>query len=301
MSDRPTPEQILAFWHEAGVDACVGDEPVDRFAESAEEQARAATMPPEPSPRAASLPRTGPSPRTEPSRSAAPAPPRGRKSDDERRAEAGLGQVAIPDEQAISDARSLAEGASTLEELRDAVEQFRGVNLAFTAKNPCFADGNPAADLMVIGEAPGRDEDIQGLPFVGRSGQLLDRILKAIGRDRSDTYITNVIYWRPPGNRKPTLHEIHICQAFIERQILLADPKVLVFTGNTPTQTLLSTKDGIMRTRGRWRDYTPPGGTRAIPAMPTLHPAFLLRQPQQKRNVWADMLEVRAKLTELAG
>ena len=149
---------------------------------------------------------------------------------------------------------------------------------------------------MVVGEAPGRDEDIEGLPFVGRSGQLLDRILKAIGRDRTDTYISNVIYWRPPGNRKPTLHEVHICQPFIERQILLADPAVLVFAGNTPTQTLLGTKDGITRMRGRWRDYTPPGGARAIPAMPTLHPAFLLRQPQQKRHVWTDMLAVAEKL-----
>ena len=214
--------------------------------------------------------------------------------------EGGARRVNVPDEQAVKDARSLAESASDLTELREAVEAFRGINLAFTAKNPCFADGNPDGPLMVVGEAPGRDEDIEGLPFVGRSGKLLDKILAAIGQDRTTTYISNVIYWRPPGNRKPTLHEVHICQAFIERQILLADPAVLVFAGNTPTQTLLGTRDGITRMRGRWREYTPPGGSRAIPAMPTLHPAYLLRQPQQKRHIWSDMLTVRERLSRIA-
>ena len=279
----PSPVEILAFWAEAGVDVCVEDAPIDRYAVSAVEAERKAAE--------VARPVERPAPRVAPS---SPAPTREAERGD------GARRVNVPDEQAIKDARALADAANTLDELREAVERFRGINLAFTAKNPCFADGNPDGPLMVIGEAPGRDEDINGLPFVGRSGQLLDRILAAIGRDRTSTYISNVIYWRPPGNRKPTLHEVHVCQAFIERQILLADPKVLVFAGNTPTQTLLGTRDGITRMRGRWRDYTPPGGTRAIPAMPTLHPAFLLRQPQQKRHIWSDVLSVAEKLETLA-
>ena len=283
MDERaPTPAEVLAFWAESGVDVALENAPVDRYARSAAEAERPRAQAAKPAPRAA--------PATQPASSHGPA----------RTPEKKLN---VPDEQAIKDARSLAAAATNLDELRRAVEEFRGVNLAFTAKNPCFADGNPAAPLMVIGEAPGRDEDISGLPFVGRSGQLLDRILHAIGRDRASadkgTYISNVIYWRPPGNRKPTLHEVHICQAFIERQIELADPRVVVFAGNTPTQTLLGTREGITRMRGRWKAYTPPGGTRAIPAMPTLHPAFLLRQPQQKRHIWNDMLAVREKLREL--
>ena len=283
MDERaPTPAEVLAFWAESGVDVAMEDGPIDRYARSAAEAERAMAEVEKPTARTA--------PTARPTQQRAPA----------RTAEQKLN---VPDEQAIKDAKSLAAAATTLEELRIAVEEFRGVNLAFTAKNPCFADGNPDGGLMVIGEAPGRDEDISGLPFVGRSGQLLDRILHAIGRDRASadkgTYISNVIYWRPPGNRKPTLHEVHICQAFIERQIELADPKVVVFAGNTPTQTLLGTREGITRMRGRWKEYTPPGGTRAIPAMPTLHPAFLLRQPQQKRHIWNDMLAVREKLREL--
>lgn len=286
MSDRPSPADALAFWAESGVDVCLEDVPIDRFARSAEEARVEAERVTEAA--------QAPAPRTLPARgqpSALTPPPAGRRSAEQK--------LNVPDEQAIRDAKSLAAAATTLDELRQAVEEFRGVNLAFTAKNPCFADGNPDGPLMVIGEAPGRDEDISGLPFVGRSGQLLDRILKAIGRDRADTYISNVIYWRPPGNRKPTLHEVHICQAFIERQIELAAPEIVVFAGNTPTQTLLGTREGITRMRGRWRSYTPPGSERAIPAMPTLHPAFLLRQPQQKRHIWNDMLSVAEKLREL--
>ena len=283
MSDAPSPTEILAFYAEAGVDVMLEDAPVDRFAESAREAdavkiaAERATPPSKPARRAPP---------------GADAPSRTTRMTPEQK-------LNVPDEQAIADARSLAALANDLTELREAVEQFRGINLAFTAKNPVFADGNPGGALMVVGEAPGRDEDIEGLPFVGRSGKLLDRILHAIERDRRDTYITNVIYWRPPGNRKPTLHEVHICQAFVERQIELANPRALLLTGNTPTQTLLETRDGITKMRGRWREYTPPGSTRAIPALPTLHPAFLLRQPQQKRLLWNDMLAMKAKLREL--
>ena len=310
--DDRSPAAILAFWAEAGVDACLEDAPVDRFAragaeeaaERAERERRGATPT---ATRTATPTADARAERAAPNRSSGPdaarnapagAPPAA-PSVQRPRASRPEAQLNVPDEQAVADAAALARSAGTIEELRQAVEEFRGINLAFTAKNPCFADGNPQGPLMVIGEAPGRDEDIGGLPFVGRSGKLLDLILKAIGRDRTDTYISNVIYWRPPGNRKPTLHEVHVCQPFIERQIELAAPRALVLAGNTPTQTLLGTKEGITRMRGRWRDYTPPGGTRAIPAMPTLHPAFLLRQPQQKRHIWNDMLAVAERLREL--
>ena len=176
---------------------------------------------------------------------------------------------------------------------------FDGCNLKATAKGLVFADGNPEAELMLVGEAPGRDEDIEGLPFVGRSGQLLDRILAAIGRDRNSAYIANVIPWRPPGNRTPTPHETEICRPFIERQIELANPKVLVTLGGPSAGVLLGSATGIMKLRGNWREHTTPGGVR-IPTMPTLHPAYLLRNPAHKKFAWRDFLEVRARLTALA-
>ncbi|KAB2950684.1 MAG: uracil-DNA glycosylase [Rhizobiaceae bacterium] len=181
----------------------------------------------------------------------------------------------------------------------DRVAGFDGCNLKFTAKSLVFADGNPDADLMLVGEAPGRDEDIEGLPFVGRSGQLLDRMLAAIGRDRTSAYIANVIPWRPPGNRTPTPLETEICRPFIERQIELARPKVLVCLGGPSAKTLLNTTEGILRLRGNWRVHVTASGV-AIPAMPTLHPAYLLRNPAHKKLAWRDFLEVKAKLREFA-
>ena len=151
---------------------------------------------------------------------------------------------------------------------------------------------------MVVGEAPGRDEDIEGRPFVGRSGQLLDRMLAAIGLDRTSAYIANVIPWRPPGNRTPTPHETEICRPFIERQIELVAPKLLVTLGGASAKVLLNTPDGIMRLRGNWRAYAMRSGE-TIPVMPTLHPAYLLRNPAHKRLAWRDFLEVKAKLREL--
>jgi DNA polymerase len=208
--------------------------------------------------------------------------------------------MAVPDQAQAALARELARAAATLDELRDAMASFEGCNLRFTAKNLVFADGNPQADLMLVGEAPGRDEDIQGLPFVGRSGQLLDRMLAAIGLDRNSAYIANVIPWRPPGNRTPTPHETEICRPFIERQIELVNPKVLVNLGGPSAKTLLNTTEGILRLRGNWRVHTTASGT-AIPAMPTLHPAYLLRTPAHKRLAWRDLLEVKMKLRGLQG
>jgi len=201
----------------------------------------------------------------------------------------------VPDGAQAALARDLARSAASLDELREIMLNFDGCNLKATAKGLVFADGNPEADLMLVGEAPGRDEDIEGLPFVGRSGQLLDRILAAVGRDRKSAYIANVIPWRPPGNRTPTPHETEICRPFIERQIELANPKVLVTLGGPSANVLLGSTTGIMKLRGNWREHVTPGGVR-IPAMPTLHPAYLLRNSAHKKFAWRDFLEVQARL-----
>jgi uracil-DNA glycosylase len=191
-------------------------------------------------------------------------------------------------------ARSLARNATTLDELRDSLADFDGCALKLTAKSLVFADGNPAARVMLVGEAPGREEDLQGLPFVGRSGQLLDRMLAAIGLSRNDVYIANVVPWRPPGNRTPTPQETALCRPFIERQIELVNPDFLVCLGGAAAKELLATTEGILRLRGQWRVYDT--GKRQIQAMATLHPAYLLRQPLQKRLVWRDLLALRAAL-----
>jgi uracil-DNA glycosylase len=206
--------------------------------------------------------------------------------------------AAVPDEAQASLARQAARQAQSLDELHQTMAAFDGCNLKFTAKNLVFADGNPDADLMLVGEAPGRDEDLEGLPFVGRSGQLLDRMLAAIGRDRQSAYIANVIPWRPPGNRTPTPHETEICRPFIERQIELANPKVLVTLGGPAAKLLLGTPEGVLRLRGNWRVHVTAAGA-SIPTMPTLHPAYLLRNPAHKKLAWRDFLEVKAKLKSL--
>ncbi len=191
-------------------------------------------------------------------------------------------------------AREAAERARSLDDLKAILERFEGCALRTTATRLVFADGHPGARLMLVGEAPGYEEDRQGLPFVGRSGQLLDRMLKSIGLDRTAVYIANVVPWRPPGNRTPTPQETLICLPFIRRQIELADPDVLVCLGGPSMQTLLEVKDGIMKARGRWMTYH--NGGREIRAMATLHPAYLLRQPLAKRLVWRDFLAIRKSL-----
>jgi len=199
-------------------------------------------------------------------------------------------------EAAIQSAREAARTAPSLEALRALLENFEGCALKSTATRLVFADGNPQARIMFVGEAPGREEDIEGLPFVGRSGKLLDRMIAAIGLDRSSVYIANVIPWRPPGNRTPTPQETQICLPFIQRQIELVNPDVLVTLGNPSTQTLLSTREGIMKTRGRWFDYDT--GTRIIRAIATFHPAYLLRSPSYKRMAWQDLRAIAKALAE---
>ncbi|MBI5263101.1 MAG: uracil-DNA glycosylase [Bradyrhizobium sp.] len=266
----PTLKQLLAFYLEAGVDCALAEEPVNRLAE------------PEPVP----APREAPPIEVTPvgiKRSvAAPAVLRS--------------EAATPPDVAIASAREAARTAPTLEALRELMDKFEGCALKYTATRLVFADGNPEARIMFVGEAPGRDEDLEGLPFVGRSGKLLDRMIGAIGLDRGTAYIANVIPWRPPGNRTPTPQETQICLPFIRRQIELVDPDLLITLGNPSTQALLGTREGIMRTRGRWFDYDT--GTRVIRALPTFHPAYLLRSPGYKRLAWQDLRAIARALEQ---
>jgi len=197
-----------------------------------------------------------------------------------------------PPDQAARSAAETARAAQTLDELRAALEAFDGCALKKTATQLVFADGAPDASIMLVGEAPGGDEDRIGRPFVGRAGQLLDRMLASIGLDRTKVYIANVVPWRPPGNRTPTPQETAICLPFISRQIALVDPRWLVCLGSSATQTLLGAKEGITRARGVWRDYAIEDG-RTIPALPMFHPAYLLRTPGAKRWAWADLRKLR--------
>jgi DNA polymerase len=189
---------------------------------------------------------------------------------------------------------------SSLADIEAALAQFEACPLKKTATNLCFADGNPAARVMLIGEAPGRDEDLQGKPFVGRSGQLLDRMLEAISLSRhaatreESVFITNVVFWRPPGNRTPTEAETTMCLPFLLRTIEVQQPDFIVCLGATPAHRLTGRSDGILKLRGRWLEAQ--SGGRKIPLLPTLHPAYLLRQPAQKRLAWRDMLLLREAL-----
>lgn len=286
--DLPDLRDLLAFYADAGVDEALEDTPVNRFLTPAPKNT------PLPSPAAFQPSRPAPA-----GSETRPAPQTFRATDTPAGQAARPASATVPDEQQAALARQLARSASSLDELRQAMATFDGCNLKSTAKNLVFADGNPEARLMLVGEAPGRDEDLEGLPFVGRSGQLLDRMLAAIGFDRTSAYIANVIPWRPPGNRTPTPHETEICRPFIERQIELVNPQVLINLGGPSAKTLLNTGEGILRLRGNWRVHTTAGGV-AIPAMPTLHPAYLLRTPAHKRLAWRDFVEVKVKMDGLA-
>lgn len=194
----------------------------------------------------------------------------------------------------VQDAIKRAASASSLDELKALLTEYEGCGLKKTATNTVFEDGNRDARIMLVGEAPGRDEDLEGRPFVGRSGQLLDKILQAIGFDRNSVYIGGILPWRPPGNRTPTNAEMEMCKPFIKRQIELKNPDLLVFLGASSAKNLLETTDGILKLRGKWRSYS----NAEIPVLPTLHPANLLRQPAQKRLVWRDFLNLRKAAAE---
>jgi DNA polymerase len=279
----PDLRDLLAFYAEAGAYDALVEEPVNRFEENKRPAVEAAPLPlPAKNWERESPTSMPPSPRFSQGEGPAPTSPK----------------AAVPDGAQAALARELAANSATLDELREHMARFEGCNLKFTAKNTVFADGNPDAAVMLVGEAPGRDEDVEGLPFVGRSGQLLDRMLAAIGLDRTSVYIANVIPWRPPGNRTPTPHEAEICRPFIERQIELAGPKLLITLGGPSAKLLLNTVDGILRLRGNWRSHVTASGV-SIPTMPTLHPAYLLRNPAHKKLAWRDFLEVKAKLKQL--
>ena len=205
-----------------------------------------------------------------------------------------------PADDAVNTARALAADAKTVADLRTAVDKFNGCALKATARNTVFSDGVDDAPVLILGEAPGKDEDEQGKPFVGRSGQLLDKMLATIGLDRkSNVLISNTIYWRPPGNRDPTDGETLSCLPFVERLIELSRPKLLILTGKAAAHTVLKREDGVMKLRGRKLQYTREGIKAPVNAMVMLHPAYLLRQPQQKRLAWADLLLAEAWLEEL--
>ncbi len=251
---------LLSWYLEMGVDIAVDDAPQHRFTEAG---------------------------------SAAPARPRGPTAATPGQ---GIGPgprvlaelaAAMPASAIEASARDSAAAAQNLDDLRERLARFEGCGLKAVATQLVFGDGNPAAKIMLIGEAPGADEDRQGVPFVGRAGRLLDKMLGAIGLDRTKVYIANIVPWRPPGNRTPTPIETAACLPFTRRQIELVDPEILVCLGAASAQTLLGGKDGIMRMRGRWLAY--PAARKEIRALAMLHPAYLLRQPSQKKLAWHDL------------
>ena len=251
---------LLRWYAEMGVDIAVDDAPHDRFAESRASICRAEM---------GSLPA---------------APPETIEISRRVMREPG---TALPPETIAASAWEQAAAAQSLDDLRERLSRFEGCGLKATATRLVFGDGNPSADVMFVGEAPGADEDREGVPFVGRAGQLLDKMLASIGLDRGKVYIANVVPWRPPGNRTPTPLETSACLPFTRRQIELVDPKILVCLGGASAQTLLGGKEGVMRMRGRWFAYL--AGNTEIRALAMLHPAFLLRQPAQKKLAWQDL------------
>jgi len=265
---RPHPIDVLRFYAENGVDIALEETAPNRLAEPA----AILEAPRRDAPSPFGAPPATVRPQSAPRNVAPPAAP----------------------EAAIRDAAQLAASANSLDELRAAIESFQGCALKATAMRTVFSDGNPEARVMLVGEAPGADEDREGLPFVGRSGKLLDRMLGAIALDRTSVYIANIIPWRPPGNRTPTPQESAICLPFIKRQIQLADPDILVCLGGPSATTLLELREGITRTRGRWFEYDT--GTRKIRAIALFHPAYLLRSPAHKKLAWQDLLAIRKAL-----
>ena len=247
-------ESLLAFWRDAGVDACFGDAPVDRTHVAPPPAVKAVT-----------------------------------------KATASVTPVAAAGD-ALSDARRLAAGAGSLEALGEAIAAFEGCPLrSMGASQAVFCRGNPEGDVLIIGEGPGAEEDARGQPFIGKAGKLLDRMLAEAGLE-GRVFITNTVFWRPPGNRTPTPAEQAVCAPFIERTFALLKPKAVLLLGAAAARSVLATDEGIMRMRGQWREWRLAEGAVSAPALPTLHPAFLLRQPVAKREVWADLLSLAARI-----
>jgi DNA polymerase len=256
-SDLSSAEALLAWYAAMGVDEAIGESPVNSFAPPAAASSKSETQ--------------------------------SAKAKARHSSERALLPTSGFDRSSIGQ-------ATTLEALEAMVAAFDGCGLKRTAKSLCFARGSTKARLMLIGEAPGRDEDLQGKPFVGRAGQLLDRMLASIGLDEESIYITNSVYWRPPGNRTPTPEEIEACAPFLAKQIELLSPDLLVLLGGAAAKSLLGVSEGIMRLRGKWLNYS--GAGRDIRTLATLHPAYLLRKPEEKRYAWRDLLLVRKALEQ---
>ncbi len=288
--DLDAPLATLAWLVAAGADEAIDATPVDRLA--ARPTARPTAAPQTAAPQTAG-PQTAAPQTAAPARSAAPAAAAASPTPPQAGPRAAPRAPLSSTEEALATARELARAAGTLDELKAALAAFEGCALKQTAMNLVFADGNPKAQVMILGEGPGAEEDRQGLPFVGVSGQLLDRMLAAIGLDRSSVYITNLLFWRPPGNRTPTGTEIAACLPFVERHIELIDPAYMLLVGGISAKTLLGRSQGILKLRGHWAHYQHAGMVRPIPALASLHPAYLLRQPGQKRLAWRDFLALR--------
>lgn len=285
MHGNTSLREDLIWQVEAGIDECIGDVPVDRFAETAAKLAERAA-------RKSAGKSTG--------ISADQAAPGGR-----RRTPGAIAGQQMPSpparqnsasERAVQSAVAAAGAANSIAELKAAVEAFEDCALKKSAMNTVFADGNPAAKIMFVGEVPGADEDRQGVPFVGAAGQFLDRMLASIELDRSNCYLTNTVFWRPPGDRNLTAGEIAACLPFVERHIELVDPEILVLLGGPATRTLLGMKEGITKIRGQWFDYATVKLSRPVQAMPFYHPANLLGSPGHKREAWHDLLAIKQKL-----
>lgn len=277
------PVALLRWYADAGVEDCSLEDAQDRYALSARPAAAVAPDRTQPAPARG----MGEAP-VAPTATAPVVPPR-------------RAPVPLESPRLVEDARAAAASANTLAELEAAIRAFEGCTLKRLAKNTVFADGVAGAPVMIVGEAPGEDEDRLGKPFVGVSGQLMDRMFGAIGMSRErDLYITNILPWRPPGNRTPSVGDSAICVAFARRHVELARPKILVLAGGVAAKNMLETEQGITRLRGKWFNYTLSDGTN-IPAMPLYHPAYLLRTPGGKRQAWMDLIAVAKRLEALAG
>lgn len=283
-------EDLLCFYKEAGVDISLSDAPVDQFNQSQQHAlARAQTATADAN-----------ASRSNYSEQSAQSPARQSPASSpakQQQAPAVPAQAMASPETQIALAREAATSATNLEQLQQAMQAFDLCRLKFTAKNICFADGDPNASLMVIGDAPGRDDDQEGIPFVGQSGDMLNRILAAIGLKREDVYLANTLPWRPPGNRPATPLELDLCRPFLDRQIELVAPNIIVVLGDPAAKALTGSREPIYKMRGVWHDYTLPSGSEnKIAVMPTLHPDYLLRTPAQKRFAWEDWLMVKQRL-----
>lgn len=287
-SEHEAAAILLRWYLDAGVDVGIGEAPLDRYALTAAARDRAredterdrTAAAPSPGRRGSASGSTGMPPGLAPQVTGV----------------AGHDDDPASQTETLRAAAHLAAEATSLEALRAALDTFHACALRRTATNTVFADGKPDFGVMVIGEAPGADEDRIGLPFVGVSGKLLDAMLGSIGLDRRLAYITNVVPWRPPGNRKPTGDEVALCLPFLERHVELAQPRVILAVGGLAAQSLLARTEGITRLRGQWKDYATPGLSRPVPVLATFHPAYLLRTPAQKRLAWRDMRALRARL-----